>query len=149
MLVKLARYLRVLGLDASYDVQASLATRIERADAQGRVFLTRNRRIGYQTPAPRRMVVLESEDPVVQVREVCASLGIDPRSRLFSRCIRCNVELEPAVKGDRIAERVPAGVLARYREFWDCPSCGTVFWRGSHVRNTCRKLGLADASESP
>jgi len=24
-----------------------------------------------------------------------------------------------------------------------------VFWKGSHVRNTCRKLGVADISDRP
>jgi uncharacterized protein with PIN domain len=31
--------------------------------------------------------------------------------------------------------------------FYTCPQCGTVFWKGSHVRNTCRKLRLPSAEE--
>ncbi len=147
MLVKLAHYLRVLGYDAEYDLDASLATRMERADAQGRVFLTRSRRIGHQERAPERLLVLESQDPVEQVREVASALGIDLAERLFSRCIRCNVALVEIAKDETVAARVPEGVFAKYRRFWTCPGCGTVFWKGSHVRNTCRKLGLPDASE--
>jgi uncharacterized protein with PIN domain len=41
-----------------------------------------------------------------------------------------------------LAARVVEAVRARHRLFFTCPSCGTVFWRGSHVENTCRKLGL-------
>ena len=147
MLVKLAHYLRVLGCDAAYDLRASLATRIERADAQARVFLTRNHRIGHQQRAPMRMLFVQSEDPVEQLREVIAAVGIDPQAHLFSRCIRCNVALE-AVGKEAVAQKVPARVFETYRCFYACPSCATIFWKGSHVRNTCRKLGLPDVSEA-
>jgi uncharacterized protein len=146
MLVKLAHYLRVLGYDAEYDLRASLATRIARTDASGRVLLTRNRRIGQQGQGPARMLVVAAEDPVEQLREVIATFAIDPEERLFSRCIRCNVALA-RVDTETVAASVPEGVFASYRAFTACPSCGTVFWKGSHVRNTCRKLGLPDVSE--
>ena len=148
MLVKLAHYLRVLGCDAACDAGASLATRIERADAQGRVFLTRSHRIGPQQRPPARMLVVESEDPVEQLREVTSAFGIDPCTHLFSRCIRCNVALVEIARDDAVAARVPQGVFATYRRFWTCPACRTVFWKGSHVSNTCRKLGLPDAAET-
>ena len=147
MLVKLAHYLRVLGIDAAYDLGASLATRIDRADAEGRVFLTRNHRIGHQEREPKRIHLVGPEDPVEQLREVVAKFRIDPQARLFTRCIRCNVELAPLPRDASLAARVPERVLASYRQFWTCPGCRTVFWKGSHVRNTCAKLGLPDASE--
>lgn len=148
MLVKLAHYLRVLGIDAACDLGASLATRIDRADAEGRVFLTRNHRIRHQEREPKRMFLVASEDAVEQIREVVGEFEIDPQTRLFSRCIRCNVELAPIEKDEALAKRVPERVFATYRRFWTCPSCATVFWKGSHVRNTCTKLGLPDASEA-
>ena len=147
MLVKLAHYLRVLGCDAACDLEASLATRIERADREGRVFLTRNHRVGPQQRAPARMLVLRSEDPLEQLRDVIATAGIEPRERLFSRCIRCNLPLEEIAKDASVAARVPERVFASYERFWCCSRCATVFWKGSHVRNTCRKLGLPDVSE--
>lgn len=147
MLVKLARYLRCLGYDATWDLEAPLARRIDRADREGRVFLTRSRRLEHQEQLPHRLVVLASEDPVEQVRELVASVGLDPEAQLFTRCIRCNVELGVLVKDDALRVRVHAATFASYERFFGCPSCGTVFWKGSHVRNTCRKLGLRDASE--
>lgn len=147
MLVKLAHYLRVLGIDAACDPGASLATRIDRADADGRVFLTRNHRIRHQEREPKRMFLVASEDAVEQLREVVGEFRVDPQARLFSRCIRCNVELVAIEKDAALAKRVPERVFAAYRRFWTCPSCATIFWKGSHVRNTCTKLGLEDASE--
>jgi len=147
MLVKLARYLRVIGCDATCSPELSLPTRIERADAEERVFVTRSRRIEHQEHAPKRMLVLESEDAVDQLHQVVAASGIDATAKLFTRCIRCNVELAAIAKDASLAARVPPRVLESYARFWTCPSCATVFWKGSHVSNTCRKLRLRDAAE--
>jgi uncharacterized protein with PIN domain len=147
MLVKLGRYLRCLGYDAEWDAERSLATRIERADAESRVFLTRNHNIGHQVPAPARMLLLASDDAVEQLWHVVRELRLDPYRHLFTRCIRCNVALAEIEKSPAVAARVPAQTFACYARFYTCPRCGTVFWKGSHVRNTCTKLGLRDASE--
>lgn len=147
MLVKLARYLRVIGHDAVWDFESSLATSIERADHENRVFLTRNHNVGHQYPLPRRWLLIRADDPVEQLRHVIREYGIDPEERLFSRCICCNVELVEIVKSPELAARVAERVFHSYRRFFTCPRCDTVFWKGTHVRNTCRKLGLPDVSE--
>lgn len=148
MLVKLARYLRVIGCDAACRPELSLATRIERADAEERVFLTRSHRIGHQERPAKRMLVFEAQDSVEQLHQVIAAFAIDANAKLFSRCIRCNVELAEITKDEALAARVPARVFEAYARFFTCPSCATVFWKGSHVRNTCRKLRLPDASDA-
>jgi uncharacterized protein with PIN domain len=147
MLIKLARYLRCLGYDAQWGEGESLATRIERADAEGRVFLTRNHNVGHQQRLPRNIVFVRGDDPVAQVQQLVDELRLEPRARMFTRCIRCNVALVEVAKDQLIAARVPARTFATYAHFYACPSCGTVFWKGSHVRNTCRKLRMPDVSE--
>jgi hypothetical protein len=147
MLIKLARYLRCLGYDARWGASESLASRIERADADGRVFLTRNHNVGHQERLPKRIMFVRGDDPVEQLRQLVDALHLDPRTRMFTRCIRCNVELSEVEKDEALAARVPARTFASYARFYTCPSCGTIFWKGSHVRNTCRKLRLPDASE--
>jgi hypothetical protein len=139
--------LRCLGYDAEWDPGRSLATRIERADAEARVFLTRNHNIGHQIATPKSVLFLEDDDPVEQLWRVIQELGLDPAQRLFTRCIRCNVVLVEIEKGTEVAARVPANTFASHERFYTCPSCGTIFWKGTHVRNTCRKLRLPDAAE--
>jgi len=147
MLVKLGRYLRCLGYDAQWNADASLATRIENADAEGRVFLTRNQNVGHQQPMPERVVFVRDDDPVEQLWQVIGELGLEPERHLFTRCIHCNVPLVEIEKTAAIATRVPASTFATYQRFYTCSSCDTIFWKGSHVRNTCRKLRLPDAAE--
>lgn len=142
MLIKLARYLRVLGYDARWDLDAPIADYLERADHEQRIFLTRSQRLEHQRRLPQRFMLIASDDPVEQLRQVVRSLELDPHAHLFTRCIRCNVELAVIEKNAELAARVPARTFEAYSQFFTCPCCATVFWKGAHVRNTCRKLGL-------
>jgi len=142
MLVKLGKYLRILGYDAVWDLDSRTHALIRLANREGRVFLTRNTRLPDQYPTPNRVLVIPSTEPVEQLREVVRTYGLDTGARLFSKCIRCNVFLEEAADKETIRDAVHPNVYARYDRFYLCPSCGTVFWKGSHVRNTCRKLEL-------
>ncbi len=142
MLVKLGKYLRILGYDADWHPGLRTHELIRRANAQQRIFLTRNRRLRDQYPLPDRCLVIQSTDPVVQLSEVVARAGLETGRGLFSRCIRCNVALAGIGDKREIREQVHPNVYARYDKFYRCPACRTVFWKGSHVRNTCRKLSL-------
>lgn len=145
MAVRLGKYLRCLGYDASWHVGEGTRALARRAEAEGRILLTRNTRLGTEIVPPSLCLVLASDDPVEQLHEVVRGFALEREARLFTRCIRCNVELEPAALSD-VQARVPAAVRERQRVFFACPGCGTVFWRGSHVANTCRKLGLEPPS---
>jgi uncharacterized protein with PIN domain len=141
MAVRLGKYLRCLGYDAAWEPRAGTAALARRARAEDRILLSRNTRLGSLIEPPPRWLLLASDDPVLQLGQAARAFGIDTRGRLFTRCIRCNVELA-AARPEQVAARVIEPVRARHRLFFACPSCGTVFWRGSHVENTCRKLGI-------
>lgn len=147
MLIKLGKYLRIIGFDAEWDLASRTHELILRANREGRIFLTRNTRLPDQYPRPARVVTLTSTDPVVQLGEVVRRYDLESVKNLFSRCIRCNVALEPLPDLSQVGGRVHPNVLARYSSFYTCPKCRTVFWKGSHVRNTCAKLGLDDVSD--
>ena len=142
MLIKLGKYLRIVGLDADYRAGVGTHGLIRRANDEQRVFLTRNTRLADQVPRPERVLVLGENDPVEQLWAVLRAFSIDPHARLFSRCVRCNVELDEVADLAAEAERIPPRVRERHERFWRCPCCATVFWRGTHVANTRRKLGL-------
>lgn len=145
MLVKLGKYLRILGYDAEWDLACRTHELIQRANKEERVFITRNQRIATEYPQPLRWLALETTDPVAQLDQVVRTLALAPQAGLFSRCIRCNVALQPVADKAAIRDRVHPNVYARHEAFWTCPSCRTVFWKGSHVANTCRKLRLDPA----
>jgi uncharacterized protein with PIN domain len=146
--IKLGHYLRCLGYDAEWDERAATRELARRADREGRVLLTRFTRLDEEAPRPKRCVELRSEDPLEQLGQVVGECGLDVRRWLFSRCIRCNVELERVRSRESVRARVPAGVLRRFETFFTCPRCATVFWHGTHVANTCRKLGIEPPGEA-
>ncbi|OGV44456.1 MAG: hypothetical protein A2X46_01325 [Lentisphaerae bacterium GWF2_57_35] len=146
MLVKLGKYLRILGYDAAWDSSIRTHELITRANREHRVFLTRNTRLPSQYPTPQALLMIQSTDPVEQIEQVASTFRLSDKN-LFSKCIRCNVGLEPVADKTSIQDRVHPNVYGRYEHFFQCPSCGTVFWKGSHVRNTCRKLKVENRAE--
>jgi len=138
MLGRLARWLRALGVDAAYEPHIADDELVAIARAEGRLVLTRDRRLAEEQSA-EDVLVLVADEPVVQLREVFARLGLAVPERLFTRCTVCNVEVE-ALSAEEAASRVPANVLARHAEFTRCPACGRVYWEGGHARRMRQHL---------
>lgn len=148
MVIRLGKYLRALGYDACWAAGVRTHELILAANRDGRIFVTRNSRIPTEYPTPLQLVRVFSDDPVEQLYELARATGLDLERQAFSRCIRCNVPLAIVSDKEAIRDRVHPNVWQRYSDFYTCPHCGTVFWKGSHVRNTCRKLRIRDRSEA-
>jgi uncharacterized protein with PIN domain len=131
MLGRLARWLRVLGFDTSWEAHVPDAALVRHALAEGRTLLTRDRRLPEEwTRVP--VFVLYAEDLRGQLAELGARFALAARARPFTRCNRCNERLRPASDAE-VRERVPPSVRARHEGFLRCPRCGRVYWAGSHV----------------
>jgi uncharacterized protein with PIN domain len=142
MLVKLGRYLRLAGYDTIWNAAIRTHELILRANAEERIFLTRNRSLAERYPGADNSFVVGSELPVEQFREVVKACDLDCSAGMFSRCVKCNTLLSKVGNKEDIRDKVHPNVYARFDTFLMCPACGQVYWRGSHVRNTLRKLGL-------
>jgi hypothetical protein len=131
MLGRLARWLRLLGFDTSFEAHVPDEALVRRALAEQRTVLTRDRRLPEEwTAVP--VCVLRAEDLRGQLAELGLRFALAAHARPFSRCNRCNEPLEPATPA-QVAAHVPLRVRAGHREFLRCPSCGRVYWAGSHV----------------
>jgi uncharacterized protein with PIN domain len=139
MLGSLARWLRALDVDVAYDPALDDPELVERAVAEGRTILTRDRRLTERRLA-RNHILIRSDDVAEQLRQVIGELGLrlDPGHAL-GRCLRCNTPLEPA-DPERARARVPPWVARTQQEFRACPTCERVYWRGTHVRRMLRRL---------
>lgn len=124
-----AKWLRVLGFDAVCPAGA-----VE--DCDYHITTRRSARI----PG---VIVVEGGNALDQVRQVIEQSGITPDSRRFlSRCLVCNEPVR-SVEKERVKERVPVGILSTVSRFRECPSCGRVYWQGSHWE---RMLGALEAA---
>ena len=133
MLGRLARALRMLGLDTQYrpDIDDSELKMV--ALREGRVILTRDHEVA-DTGLPITVLLIESDHVEDQLLQTARAFHISPGGGLFSRCLICNVEVEDAPPSE-VRERVPEYVFATQSRFSRCPSCGRVYWAATHVEH--------------
>jgi len=139
MVGKLARWLRVLGFDVLYSNRFEDDELVQIAEAEGRVILTRDRRL-----AARRLktqcLLIESDSYKEQLQQVISAFQLTEFTT-FSRCIECNGLLR-SVDKEEVFEKVPPFVYLTQNRFAFCPSCGRVYWPGTHAANMLKRLDI-------
>jgi uncharacterized protein with PIN domain len=135
---KLAKSLRLLGFDALYSnrYDDEEIARISRSEK--RIILTRDRGLLKRKIATHGYC-LRSRDPDLQLGEVIRRFDLEEQLKPFSRCLDCNMGLEP-ISRELAAPLVPALVFDNYEEYTKCPSCGKIYWKGSHWESMMEKL---------
>lgn len=130
MLGRLATWLRLIGQDATYGAHLSGRTLVRHARSEGRVILTRDRRLSRQR-TDMALLLIESNHFRQQLQQVISVFGIDPLAHLFTRCVRCNEPVAPVPKTE-VAGHVPAYVFATQTRFVRCPGCHRIYWPATH-----------------
>lgn len=151
MLGRLARSLRTLGFDAAYAASFDDEELVRRAFREGRLLLTRDRDLVEEWWLDG-VLLLESDDPLEQLRRVARRFGLADVARPFTRCTVCNEPLEPAppeAVEARIGDDVPRRVARGTDDFRRCPSCGKLYWEGSHTRRMRARLDEALGGDRP
>jgi uncharacterized protein with PIN domain len=78
-------------------------------------------------------VLVEGADDLDDMTHVFSKLGLQvDMSAIGSRCTACNGELG-ARKRPQVEGVVPESVLERHEDFYQCLSCGKVYWEGGHM----------------
>ena len=126
---RLARHLRLLGLDTWYRADAGDAELAGVASREDRILLTRD--VGL---LKRRVVThgrfIRETQPHRQLVEVLRGFTALPLAP-FSRCMRCNTPLQEVAKM-AVDAIIPPRTRDRHDRFTQCPGCGRVYWKGSH-----------------
>jgi uncharacterized protein with PIN domain len=127
MLMRLARWLRLLGADVIVDASLTGAELLKVARAQGRILVTRDKRL---RTAPDVLFV-EGNTIRNQLRETVSRLGLDPGAIALTRCSRCNQVLTEVAR-ELVSRRVPPYVFASHDRFAECGECGRIYWPATH-----------------
>jgi uncharacterized protein len=144
-LAKLARYLRLMGLDALCPPEADDAEIARVALREARIVLTRDHALLKRGTIAHGYFVREtrSSRQLVEVLRRYPTASPVP----FTRCLRCNAALAP-VPRHAIEERLQPRTRTHYEEFWECTGCNQLFWKGAHwtrllslVETTLAELG--------
>ncbi len=127
---RLARYLRLLGLDCLYENSFDDETVARISHEQHRIVLTRDRRLLHRKIITHGFFV-RKVDPKQQVREVLKRLDLYRMVRPFTRCTRCNGLLETTSK-ESVDHLLEPKTRLYYDSFMRCVECAQVYWQGSH-----------------
>lgn len=131
MLGSLARWMRALGYDVAYENSIDDKVLVERAEAEGRVILTRDLLLIERRKAVSRSFFIRGNDLWGQLRQVTEAFPADERLFL-SRCLRCNLRLEDIEKS-LVKGRVAPYVYETNERFSLCAGCGRIYWAGTHA----------------
>jgi uncharacterized protein with PIN domain len=138
MLGRLARWLRLAGIDCAWEADIEDEVLVRRALDEERIVLSRDRALAEEWRISDIHIVA-SERVAEQLREVIDRFGLVDRIDPLTRCSRCNALLRPTTPHE-VPGRIPPRVLARQRLFRVCPGCGRVYWEGTHTDRIRRML---------
>ncbi len=137
MLAGTARWLRAAGHDVAVGPAGERdRVLLERAAAEGRVFITRDRSVTQIKTTADVWVLpaagLDAEAAALRAR------GVNWVLAPFTRCVMDNTPLEPATEAD--LQRMPEESRVLPGPHRACPECRRVYWPGSHVRRMRARL---------
>lgn len=135
---KLARWLRLLGFDATFQNDIDDRDLVDQSVSENRILLTRDRRLLFHKELVHAYCV-RSDWPEEQVAEVVHRYGIEPQAQPFRRCTKCNGRLRPAPKAE-ILHRLEPLTKIYYTDFFRCSECQRLYWRGSHHERLLDKI---------
>jgi uncharacterized protein with PIN domain len=141
MLGKLTRWLRMLGQDVVYTGSMDDKELIKKAKKEHRILLTRDLELYQQAIGKGAEAFLvegttEAEKLAKLANRFGFKLEIDVK---VSRCPKCNTRIKPVKKTD-VINKIPGSTSAYYNEFWECPGCQQVYWRGAHWKKIEKTL---------
>lgn len=138
MLGKLAKWLKILGFDATFFSKIEDSKLLDLAREEERILLTRD--TGLIEKAKKiDTLFIESEDWNDQIEQVLDEYRLWPDIQPYSRCIECNAELKHLPKS-RARNLVTPFVYEKADSFALCPGCGRVFWKGTHHQDMEEKI---------
>jgi uncharacterized protein with PIN domain len=129
MLMRLGRWLRLLGMDVANPPGTDDRELLELARREERTLMTRDRQLAEMcASAAVPCLLVQSSFLEEQLRELSAlglALELNPQ-----RCTLCNVPLAAVTE-----------------QLWKCEGCGKLYWEGSHRRRMEETLQKIRRSE--
>ena len=139
---KLSKWLRMMGYDTLFFEGSDDSQMVRVALDEGRVILTRDTQIMKRwvvTTGRLKAILIESDKPEEQIRQVIETLNLDCQFRPFALCLECNETLEDR-SGQEVKDRVPPYVYQTQSKYVECPACHRIYWRGTHWQAMTEKL---------
>jgi uncharacterized protein len=132
MLGRLAKRMRLLGINVLYDRTLDDNEIIRLSLEQDRVILTRDKALSDR-PVAANHLFIKSDLVQQQVEQVLSAFPLESLLYPLSRCSGCN-ELLERITREEARDLVPQYVYEHKDLFLRCPRCRRTYWHGTHVR---------------
>jgi uncharacterized protein with PIN domain len=129
---RLTRYLRMMGFDVYYKNDLSDEEIVKISLKERRAILTRDIGILKRTEVTHAYFI-RTDKVEKQTEEVIIRFDLQNEIIEFSRCLECN-ELLKSIKKETIIKQLPPKVAQTQNEFYQCPSCKKIYWKGTHYQ---------------
>lgn len=130
MLLRLGRWLRLLGQDVADPGEGDDRALLQRAGRENRTLITRDRRLAEAcSRSGVKCILIESsmlEDQLKEIEMARPGIVLDLKP---VRCTICNSPLSRIEPSEKV--------------MWRCEGCGKIYWKGSHwdrIEETLKKL---------
>lgn len=130
---RLASYMRMLGFDTLYSSSYEDIEIVSIALSEKRTILTRDLGILKRNDVTHGHWVRNTHT-AHQLIEILDRFDLRNSIAAFTRCLVCNHLLQPVDKSV-VAAQLPEKSAELYSGFSKCPSCGRIYWKGSHYEN--------------
>lgn len=135
---KLCKLLRMLGFDTLYSNNYTESKIVSLAKKENRIILSKSRSL-VKSPSVTHAFGIRSADPLEQIRDITEKLQLANNLHPLTRCLKCNNLIE-AVEKEKIAKKLEKRTNRYYNEFFICPSCNQIYWKGSHYENMLKYI---------
>ena len=127
---KVAKYMRVLGLDLHFDPRLTPGEIVEISNRENRIILTTSRKL-LKFKDVTHGIFVRSGTTVQQIKRIIDCLDIKDSVDPFTRCLRCNSRLESLPK-EKMLNRIPQKTRTYCDTYVLCRSCDKIYWKGTH-----------------
>ena len=130
MLGSLAKKLRLLGIDTAYNSDADDSELKYLVRSQSRILLTRDMNLSRNLGDLAWLITgKDAREEFLSIAQKLSAVGCQPGP--FSLCLDCNDRLQ-SIEPSKALDKVPPYIYRSKKTFTRCPSCGKVFWEGTH-----------------
>ena len=132
MLGKLARWLRIMGYDTTYNPEFTDDDLFFKAHLEKRILLTRDTELASRMNSDYCFYVA-SQNVKTQLKQIINKFGLNIKDSIFTRCTICN-ELVASISKKDVKDKVPLYVYNTTNDFFYCKKCNKFYWAGSHIK---------------
>jgi len=124
----------MMGYDTRFFDDSDDSVMIRTALEEHRVILTKDTQITKRRVVASgrlKVILIASDNPERQIRQVKDTLNLDCQFRPFTICLECNQPLEERSR-EQVKDLVPPYVFQTQSQYVECPVCHRIYWRGTH-----------------